>query len=63
MVEMCVQIAPFIVGVPPLEPTMISIFYTNAERDSITNFSRFQTNNGTIYIGKFAGRGVPSRRD
>ena len=61
--EFTVSIGPFVVGVPSLEPIMVLMVYTNAESDAITNISQLQTNKGTIYIGKFVGKAMPSRPD
>jgi hypothetical protein len=58
--EFSTQIGPFSAGAPSLEPISISMIYADAQRDTITNLSRVQANNETIYIAKFVGSGVPS---
>jgi hypothetical protein len=57
--EFSTQIAPNVPGVPSLEPVWISMVYADAQRDTMTNLSRVQANNGTIYIAKFVKSGVP----
>jgi hypothetical protein len=58
--EFSTQVGPLVLGVPPLEPIRIIIIYADAERDTVTNLTRAQANNATIYIAKFIGKSLPS---
>jgi hypothetical protein len=58
--EFSTQVGPNGPGIPPLEPIQISIVYADAERDTVTNFTRIQGKGETIYISKFTGTVTPS---
>jgi len=55
--EFSTQVSITTPGAPPLEPIWISMFYSNAESDKIAHLVRVQSNNNTIYIGKFFKNG------
>jgi len=56
--EFSTQVGPPVTGLPPLEPIHMGIIYADAEMDTVTNLTRAQANNATIYITKFI-RNIP----
>jgi hypothetical protein len=57
--EFSTQVDLTVPAAPPLEPMRIIMVYADAGRDTITNLSPVQANNGTIYVAKIAGSRVP----
>jgi hypothetical protein len=52
--EFSTQAGPYTAGLPPLEPKNITLVYSNASSDTISNLSKFELNNQVVYLAKFS---------